>query len=67
MTVRVSIVKDMATLRARRADWDALLERAGNQLPFMTLPWLDAWWTYAFREDGRASVTSSRGILARRR
>ena len=30
MSVRVSIVKDMATLRARRADWDAP-ERAGNQ------------------------------------
>ena len=52
MPARVSIVKDMSALRSARADWDALLERAGNQLPFMTLPWLDAWWTH-FREEGR--------------
>lgn len=52
MTVRVSIVRDMATLRSSRADWDALLARAGNHLPFMTLTWLDAWWKH-FREEGR--------------
>ena len=52
MLARVSVVKDMSALLAMRADWDALLERAKNELPFMTLPWLGAWWTH-FREEGR--------------
>jgi CelD/BcsL family acetyltransferase involved in cellulose biosynthesis len=52
MPVRVSVAQDMTALRAMRPQWDALLERAGNDLPFMTLPWLDAWWTH-FREEGR--------------
>jgi len=52
MPARVSVVKDMADLRSMRADWDSLLERSHNELPFMSLPWLDAWWTH-FRAEGR--------------
>ena len=52
MPVRVSVVRDMAPLRELRGQWDALADRAGNELPFLTLPWLDAWWTH-FRGQGR--------------
>ncbi len=52
MSVRVSVVTDQARLRAVRGEWDSLLERAHNDVPFMTLPWLDAWWTH-FRAQGR--------------
>jgi CelD/BcsL family acetyltransferase involved in cellulose biosynthesis len=52
--VSVSVVTEQSVLRPLRSEWDALLARAGNDLPFMQLPWLDTWWTH-FRAEGRVS------------
>lgn len=52
MGLSVSVVTEQSALAPLRSDWDALLARSGNDLPFMQLPWLDAWWTH-FHEEGR--------------
>src|SRR5258708_30790542 len=52
MPIGVSVYTEQAALQSLRPEWDALLQRAGNDLPFMLVPWLDAWWTH-FHEEGR--------------
>ena len=42
--VRVSCIRSIDELAARRAAWTALLERAGTFTPFQTFEWHAAWW-----------------------
>jgi CelD/BcsL family acetyltransferase involved in cellulose biosynthesis len=51
MVLRVSTVTSSEELATLAGEWGCLLERAGNDLPFLLPEWLVSWWE-AFRQEG---------------
>jgi CelD/BcsL family acetyltransferase involved in cellulose biosynthesis len=51
MELRVSTVTTVEGMARLADDWNALLVRAGNELPFLLPEWLCTWWE-VFRETG---------------
>jgi CelD/BcsL family acetyltransferase involved in cellulose biosynthesis len=55
--LEVRTVTDVEAFERLGPEWDALLRRAPNELPFVLHRWMVAWWAH-FRED-RAAVRDS--------
>jgi CelD/BcsL family acetyltransferase involved in cellulose biosynthesis len=65
MALRVSTIEDAEELRRVEGEWAALLEHAGNTLPFLLPEWLATWWD-VFHQDRLLLRDSLRVKVVRR-